>query len=108
MTSETKIKLKKILINTAFVFAIIGSIWAIGRIFIHDIPTMIRGYDYVAIETEHRDDAFGRPREDVTEEVKRDVPFSESFGDFFNNVMLATISAGFFLAQSQYDPEYEE
>ncbi|MBR6680385.1 MAG: hypothetical protein IKL59_03905 [Clostridia bacterium] len=107
MGDVRKQKIKKIIVNIAGIFALFGVIWGVGRIIIHDIPTMIRGYDYVAIETEEREDYMGISHEVVTKEVKRPVSFGSAFSDLITNFMILSISLGFFITYPSYKRENE-
>lgn len=107
MSDETKQKIKKIIVNIASVCAFLGLIWGAGRIVIHDIPTIIRGYDYVAIETTEREDYMGNTHEVVTKDVKRKVSFGDAFSDFFTNFIILSISSGFLITYPAYKRENE-
>ena len=107
VSDTTKQKIKKTIVTIASVFAVLGVIWGTGRIIIHDIPTIIRGYDYVAIETQERDDYMGISHEVVTKEVKRPVSFGSAFSDLITNFMILSISLGFFITYPSYKRENE-
>ena len=102
MNDNTKQKIKNIIVTIAGVCASLGFFWCEGRIVFHDIPTMIRGYDYVAIETDYVDDYMGNEHQVVTKEAKRKVSFGETFSEFITNFMILTISLGFFIILPSY------
>ena len=103
MNSSTKQKIKNIIVSIAGVCAVLGVFWGAGRIVVHDIPTMIRGYDYVAIETDYVDDYMGIEHQVVTKEAKHKVSFGESFSEFITNFMILFISLGFFITSPSYN-----
>ena len=107
MSEGMKYKIKKIIVTIASICAAIGVLWGAGRIVFHDIPTMIRGYDYVAIETGEYDDYMGITHEVVTKEVKRKVSFGDAFSDFFTNFIILATSLGFFITYPAYKRENE-
>ena len=107
MNEEAKQKITKVIVSIASFCAVLGLIWGVGRIVIHDIPTMVRGYDYVVIETEERDDYMGVPHEVATKKVKRKVPFEDVFSELVTNFMILSISSGFLITYPSYKRENE-
>lgn len=105
MTDKTKERIKQIIVGVAGVCSAVGLVWGIGRIVIHDIPTMIRGYDYVAIETDYVEDDMGTSHEVVTKKAKRKVTFSNAVSELVTNFVILSISAGFFVTVPSYKGE---
>ena len=105
MSDSTKQKIIKIIVSTAYGLAFLGALWGIGRIIIHDIPTMITGYDYVVVETKQEDDFMGIYHEVVTEEAKRPVSFESALSDLLSNFITLTISVGLIIAYPSFDKE---
>ena len=93
MNEEIKQKIKKIIVSIACALSFFGAFYGAGKILIHDIPTMIRGYDYIALETDYNDNG----NEIVTEEEKREVSFEDAFSDFFTNFIILSLSLGFLI-----------
>ena len=71
MKEETKIKIQKIIIVIAEVCAFFGLVWSPGRLILHDIPALVRGYEYVAVEWDYDDDFMGIEERVPTEKVKK-------------------------------------
>lgn len=90
-------KIKKVVIEVALICAMFCIPWSVGRIVFHDIPTMIRGYEYVTIETEYDDNFMGIPQEEITKKQKKKISFWDASGDLITNLATLIISVGLFV-----------
>ena len=100
-------KIKNIVVRIASIVALLGIIWACGRLIIHDIPTLISGYEEIVIETKEQTNNYGQSYEIVTKTVNKRVESLDAIGMIIENLMIGVLSAGVLITYPIYR-EYSE
>ncbi len=100
-------KAKKIIVNIASVLSLFGLIFSVGRLVFHDIPTLIRGYEEVALEYEYEEDYdyMGIAQDDktATKSYKKPVSTEDAISMIFEDAVICILSAGVFILYPLYN-----
>ncbi len=99
-------KAKKIIVSIADVVALFALIFSVGRLVVHDIPTLIRGYEEVALEYEYEEDdnymGIAQDKKVVTKSYKKPVSAGDAISMILENVVICVLSAGVFILYPLY------